>query len=149
VQTPKYSMEAEKPSGIETLPCWHLTAYESYITSFDQQSRWISSSHYRRNSSCSSAELPAVIVASTLKHPLFCPMKLVEVSLVSLRRPLIGERAGGEISPQLSHHGRSLLLGGGETEALDHWLGRFSAQPYGGLIFPRVSMVRDTRTGLP
>jgi hypothetical protein len=40
------------------------------------------------------------------------------------------------------------MLGGGETEAPDHWLGRFPAKPYGGLIF-QGSAVRGTSTGLP
>jgi hypothetical protein len=147
--TPKNHIEAEEPSGLETLPGWHLTAYESYVIS----------------SKCTplditvalSAQLIALIggiylQSSSLpiiKHTLFCPTTLVDVSLVNLRRAPIGARPSGELSPQLSHHEDRFCLAAARPKSGTHWLGRFPAKPYDGLIFQGSAVGGFPSTGLP
>lgn len=137
----KITWKLRNPSGIETLPGWHLTAYESYIISSARRTvghhrHLIGATHraHRRNY-LQSSSLPNV------KHPLFCPMKHIEFSLVNLRRAPIGARPGGEISPQLSHHGDRCCLAAARPKG-GNWLGKFPAKPYDGPIF-QGSTVRE------
>ena len=108
------------------------------------QHRWIIPSPDRPNSSCSSAELSAVIVACNCQtHPPL-PYETSRQFIGSFTAVFIGVAPSGENPPVELSHWRSASAGlrrGRERRGVDIGLGRLYAKPYDGLIFQGSSRV--------
>lgn len=139
-QTPKGDMEAEEPFWNSTLPWLAPHCIRELHHLVDKHNRWTSPSPDRRDLSCSSAELSAVIVASKLfqsSNTPSLPYDACDDLIGYFTDPPIGARPGGEILH--SWCGPMDIASAWrrrDRKSWDiFWLGRFPAKPYDGLIF--------------